>query len=590
MESPPPTPQSDTAPPASEGGQPRRAAVALGALALGVYLVLSVAMLWKGLFTGSGTVVGRLQDPALFIWYLQWLPFALGHHLNPLLTTYLHYPSGANLMWNTSIVFPALVLAPVTIAFGPITAYNVLCVTAVASSAWCGYLAARRFTQSWWAAVVGGLLYGFSPYVVSQSLGHPNLALAFYPALAVIFADEILVRQRARPWRLGVLLGAVTALQLMTSEELLGETVIMAVPGLVALALLHRAEVRQRLHYVLRVAGPALLTFVALAGYPLYVQLLGPERIHGALWYLNYYVATLERFVVPSNVQLLGPGPRSVLGDSGVYVGIPLLLLAVAAVVWLRRRTVVVVAAVTLASAMVLSLGGFLNVWDGHSTPVPLPWLPIDVLPFFNDILPIRVMLFGYLALGILVAFFLDRVLRHPRTRWRVAGVLAAVVALVPLLPVLPFPSERWSVPAFFSSADVHRLSTTGSVLMTSSPGYDTSVWQAVSEMSFRSATGPVFTPGPGGWQWGTNLGALGSEIRQVGDDGRPVPAALTASDRSAYVAELQALDVGSVVVGPELHQTQVARLFGELLGGPGESVGGVVVWYDVDPGTLPGA
>jgi hypothetical protein len=56
-------------------------------------------------------------------------------------------------MWDTSIVFPALVLAPVTIAFGPITAYNVLCVTAVASSAWCGYLAARRFTRSWWAVV-----------------------------------------------------------------------------------------------------------------------------------------------------------------------------------------------------------------------------------------------------------------------------------------------------------------------------------------------------------------------------------------------------------------------------------------------------
>jgi hypothetical protein len=585
MQTPPPTP-----PPSPTGRSERLGAAALGALALGVYTALTIALFSKGLFTGGGTIVGAHGDPPLFIWYLQWLPFALGHHLNPLLTTYLHYPSGANLMWNTSIVFPALVLAPVTIAFGPITAYNVLCVTAVASSAWCGYLAARRFTRSWWAAVVGGLLYGFSPYMVSQSLGHAFLIVAFYPALAVLFADEILVRQRCRPWLLGLLLGAATAVQIMTSEEILGITAIMAVPALVALAVIHRAEVRRRLGYVLHVAGPALLSFALLAGYPLYVQLFGPQRIHGHLWYLNYYVATLERFVIPSSVQLLGVGPRSLLGDSGVYIGIPLLALTVAAVVWLRRRTVVVVAAVTLCSAMVLSLGGFLNVWDGHSTRVPLPWLPIDVLPFFNDILPIRVMLFGYLALAIVVAVFLDWVLRRPRTRWRVAGVLATVVALVPLLPAVPFPSERWSVPEFFASADVHRLSATGSVLMTSSPDYDTSVWQAASGMSFRSATGPVFTPGPGGWQWGTNLGALGTEIRQVGDDGRPVPASLTASDRSAYVAELQALDVGSVVVGPERHQAQVARLFTELLGRPGESVGGVVVWYEVNPGALPGA
>jgi hypothetical protein len=148
MQAPPPTP-----PPSPTGRSERLGAAALGALALGVYTALTIALFSKGLFTGGGTIVGAHGDPPLFIWYLQWLPFALGHHLNPLLTTYLHHPSGANLMWNTSIVFPALVLAPVTIAFGPITAYNVLCVTAVASSAWCGYLAARRFTRSWWAVV-----------------------------------------------------------------------------------------------------------------------------------------------------------------------------------------------------------------------------------------------------------------------------------------------------------------------------------------------------------------------------------------------------------------------------------------------------
>jgi hypothetical protein len=71
---------------------------AAGALALVLFLALAVAALWPGLFTGHDTIVGNTGDPSIFIWSLQWLPFALSHHLNPLLTDYLHYPTGANLM------------------------------------------------------------------------------------------------------------------------------------------------------------------------------------------------------------------------------------------------------------------------------------------------------------------------------------------------------------------------------------------------------------------------------------------------------------------------------------------------------------
>jgi hypothetical protein len=37
-----------------------------------------------------------------------------------------------------------------------------------------------------------------------------------FPPLLVIFADEILVRQRRRPWLIGGLLGVATAAQLLT--------------------------------------------------------------------------------------------------------------------------------------------------------------------------------------------------------------------------------------------------------------------------------------------------------------------------------------------------------------------------------------
>ena len=120
---------------------------------------------------------------------------------------------------------------------------------------------------------------------------------------------------------------------------------------------------------------------------------------------------------------------------------------------------------------------------------------------------------------------------------------------------------------------------------MTPISTYASSVWQAVAGIGFHSATGPVFIPAPGGWRWDTDLGELNARLGVVGRAGNPAPADLSSSDRQACLAELRALDVHSVVVGPEPDQAAVAQLFTELLGRPGQAVGGVIVWYRVDLG-----
>ncbi len=233
----------------------RLAPAASGALALALFLALALAALRPGLFTGHDTIVGNTGDPSIFIWSLQWVPLALSHHLNPLLTDYLHYPSGANLMWNTSILFPALVLTPVTDLFGPIVSYNVLAVLGMSLSGWCAFLAVRRYSRRWVSAAVGGLLYEFSPFLVVQINGHAHLFVAVFPPLLVLLADEILVRQRHRAWLIGVLLGVAAAAQLLTGTELLAISVLMAVPALITVAVIFRARLRERMPYVIRAAG-----------------------------------------------------------------------------------------------------------------------------------------------------------------------------------------------------------------------------------------------------------------------------------------------------------------------------------------------
>src|SRR6266849_6003526 len=175
------------------------------------YSLLAVALFSSTWIDPAGSWIGSPKDPGLFIWYLGWIPHELAQGHNPLFTDYLSYPPGVNLMWNTSMVFPALVLWPITALFGPVVAYNVLITAGVGLSAWLGFLAARRFIDHPVMSLAAGLVYGFSP--------------------------------------------AMTAL--------------IAAIGVALLALLYRDEVRPALPYVLKAAGGAILAFAIVAAYPL---------------------------------------------------------------------------------------------------------------------------------------------------------------------------------------------------------------------------------------------------------------------------------------------------------------------------------
>ena len=568
---------------ASPGRAPRSRRLLVAAAAPTLYLAAAVGAMWPGLFSGHDFIVGAPGDPSFFIWQLQWVPFALGHHLNPLVTDYLHYPSGINLMWNSGIVFPALVLTPVTVLLGPIVSYNLLTVLSVWLSGWVAYLAARRYSRRWPAAAAAGLLYAFSPYMASQILGHPQMFVAVFPPLLIIFADEILVRQRQRPWLIGGLLGLATAAQLLTGTEMLTISVLMAIPALITLAILFRAQVRGRLDHALRAAGSALVVFVVVAGYPLYLLFLGPQRPGGALEGF-VWVARPESYIIPTHLQLLG-GPSVVL-DSSVYIGLPLLVLAAAVTVRMRRNPVVVAAAVTVVCAMVLALGGRL-ITDGSYTGFPLPWLIADHLPVIKSLLPVRLMLAGYLALAIIVAVFLDRVL-EAAPRWRVAGLVAAAVALVPLIPTLPIQSTQLPVPAFFTDGAAARLPATGSVLMTpygNHPSTDDTpeLWAAMSGLAFRTQLGSVYTPTAGGGHLiGPEMDPLGTELNALCELGRVAPATLAPTVRATYLADLRAHGVTTIIVGPSRGAAQEVRLVTELMGRPGIRTGGVTVWYGV--------
>jgi hypothetical protein len=515
-----------------------------------LYVLLATAVFSSTWIDPAGSWIGSPKDPQLFIWYLGWIPHQLSQGLNPLFTDHLNYPSGVNLMWNTSMLFPAVVLWPVTALLGPVVAYNVLITAGIALSAWLGYLAARRFVDSKRWSFLAGLIYGFSPALMAQSMGHPHVMVALFPPVALILGHEILVRRRMHWAIAGMLAGVAAALQLLTGEELLAVTLLVTAIGAALLARLPS--------YSLKAAGVALAVFIVLAAYPLGFQFLGPQRVSGSLQPPDVYVSDLLAFVVPDRfIHFTGNAT-----ENDAYIGLPLLVLFIAGfrkTRWLALTTVIVA---------LLSLGPHLHI-NGTVTPIPLPWAAIAWLPLMGSALPARLMAIGVLGVAIVVAAYQPRSL--------LTGIVL-VAGLLAIIPPIPYPSEAAAVPAFFRpGGDVERFTQGSVVLITpvsSHVSTDAMYWQTVANYRFKMPEGDAFTPGP-------YLGPHPSfmqEMLDALDAGQTIT--ITPEVRAMFAADLQSRGVTTIVAGPSPGQAAIVDFLTQFEGSPPADDGGVKVWW----------
>jgi Dolichyl-phosphate-mannose-protein mannosyltransferase len=570
-----------------------RRPVSFSGAVLAAYVAFAAAAFWTAWRAPTARWVGYDFDPVLFIWHLRWLPFALGHGHDPFTSNYLNYPQGFNLMWNTSILFPAFLLSPLTLLFGTVFSYNVLSTLALALSGWCAYFAFRRYVRRE-AAAVGGVLYGFSSFMFGQAFNHPHLTIALFPPLVLLLLDEILVRQRRRALVPGLLLGVATGLQVLTGEEIAAATALVAVLGVALLALLHRDELRSRLPYAARAVGIAALAGLAIAAYPLSVQFTGPGRVSGPIQPTGFHVLDLLEFVVPTHRQEVTFASANHLGakftgqsEIDGYVGIPLLLLAAFVLVRCRGDRLVRFAGLLAGVVALLSLGPRLHVAGHTLAAVRLPWVVPQRLPVLENILPARLALFIFLLLGLLLAVFVDRV-RLPRL-----GLLAVLAAVfVPLIPNLPYPSTASASPSFFESG-AHELPRGSVVLVAPFAGVSGGttrpmLWQAKAELRFRMPEGYVIDPGARFDPSSRNSALFRRMARiQGGESVEP----LTDAERNDMRCTLLQLGVRSVVVGPMgTGEQEMIGLYRDLLGDDHTSTGDVELWPNASVAARRGA
>ena len=561
-----------------------------------LYLALAVLVTAQVWVSPATHWIGGCCDPEQSIWFLRWVPYAISHATSPFVTQQINAPTGVNLMWNASILLIGLVLTPVTLTLGAIVAYNVAIVVAIAFSGWCTYIALRRYARSVAGPVVGGLVYAFSPYVISHASIHLNLTAVWAPPLFLLLLDEILVRRRRSPWLLGLGLGLLAACQLLTTEEVLATCVVAAAVLAIVLAVvsISAEDSRQDLLRAGRRLAIALVTatagFLVLAGWPLAVQFFGPQQIQGQVQEVDTFGTNLLNLIVPTRYQLFTPEAAAQFSDSfsrlyheaGAYLGLPLLLLLIAFVAarWQDRR--VRAAALVAVVMLVLSLGPTLHV-AYTATGLPLPWLPFSKLPLLEHALPGRLIVYTWLAVAVLIAIVVDEALQRPREQaLRRLAVLAVALAVA-----TPAPLRTWTteVPPFFARWNQGRIPAGDIVLMApffrNGAGAAPMVWAAAAGAEARMYEAYAYVPLPDGKpSFGPATTQLSKLMEAVQDRGVLIVA--RGDVRRLVAADLQAAMIDHVIVGPMLNRQQMVGFFTDLFGRPPDEIDGVQIWSDV--------
>ena len=143
---------------------------------LTVLMTFPLAWHWRdGLPGGSGDIWQNY-------WNLWWWKQCLLEGLNPLHTSLLFYPAGADLAFHTHSPFNQVLAMPVNLLFGEAAAYNFCVFFALTLAGFGAYLLVRELTASSSAGFLAGLVFAYFPQTMEQTLEHLNLfSVQFIP-------------------------------------------------------------------------------------------------------------------------------------------------------------------------------------------------------------------------------------------------------------------------------------------------------------------------------------------------------------------------------------------------------------------------
>ena len=413
---------------------------------LAAYLAAGVAATWPL----ASYLTGKLpasRDVAVYVWDMWWVAHQVIHLHNPWSTSYLAAPGGLQLGYHTLVPLLGAVMAPVTLAFGPSAAYNLLVIAVPGLAAYAMYRVARLWLPTLSGAIAAGAFFGLSAMLTYQAWYHLNIA---YGTVFLPLTLEAAVRLRRGP-TIGrsVILGVVVGASALVNQESAVMALILAVlalaPWLAGTRTRATAVVRLRAVAVAGIAGVVVAS-------PQLIAMVQQARAGG-----NATSATSLGYTawVANLPSLFAPSPR--LADDGlaglghIYIsqtrletlntfGVVLSLLAVLGLIaaWRRRSAWLLLllwlGGAALALGPVLYIGRHLylplgQTWQGLRVSLLMPYtwfIRVPGLSVFRE--ADRLALLGLVGAALLGGAAVDWLAR--RRIWPVIAVVAVLGAL----------------------------------------------------------------------------------------------------------------------------------------------------------------
>ncbi len=462
-----------------------------------LYLVLSLVFFGRGLIGHFTTVhIGVSEDPSLMMWFLVWWPHAIGSRINLMLTNAIWAPLGVNLAWETALPLLSLIAAPLTWSLGPVAALNTLCLVGPALSAWTAYILCRYLTKQFWPSLVGGYLFGFSPFIASHmTYAHLTLIWMCVPPL-ICYVYLRFFNRDITSLSFAIQLALLLVAQFLISHEIFATTTLFGGFTLLLALGLTSDETRKRIwNLIPSLAIAWTLALIIVSPYIYYFFAYGFQRTPHWLGSnlsadaLNLLIPapSNELGLLPAFLHLSGRFNTGFLSETTAYIAWPLLII-VALFIGKRRSAPARKLLIYLLAVILICALGPTLIFRGEATRIRLPWTLFQV-PVLNNAGPGRFMIYAFLDLAVIAALWLSDV--HWSRTLKIGLAALAIVSFMPNLSAAFWVSPVNRIPFFASGLYRRYLSKDETVLILPYGLRGESMyWQAQTNMYFRMAQG----------------------------------------------------------------------------------------------------
>jgi hypothetical protein len=159
-----------------------------------LFIALAVLNTWP--LATAPARMGRLDnsDTLLNQWTMAWVAHQALHDPAALFQANIFYPERDTLAYSEPLIVQSALALPVFLAGGsPVLAYNLVLIAGFALTGWAMTLVMHRWTGSWAAALIAGIVYGFNSHTLTR-MPHMQAQHVYFLPLAM-FALDALLRQ-----------------------------------------------------------------------------------------------------------------------------------------------------------------------------------------------------------------------------------------------------------------------------------------------------------------------------------------------------------------------------------------------------------